>query len=70
MTAFADPVPPFAERPYAKPESFRSLNAGRKTMEFPNCMLDLTLLWWVSALLGPCLLALIPVGSAQKGGRP
>jgi hypothetical protein len=29
-----------------------------------------TFLWWLFALLGPCLLALIPTGNAQKGGRP
>jgi hypothetical protein len=29
-----------------------------------------TALWWLTAVAGPCLLALIPTGSAQKGGRP
>lgn len=41
-------------------------------MEFPNAILELspTLLWWAAALLTPCLLALVPKGDAQKGGRP
>lgn len=28
-----------------------------------------TAFWWLSALLTPCLLALMPVASAQKSGR-
>jgi hypothetical protein len=41
-------------------------------MGFPDCIPDLTpaMLWWLSALLTPCLLALIPSGSTSKGGRP
>ena len=29
-----------------------------------------TVLWWLAALIAPCLLALAPAGNAQKGGRP
>ena len=41
-------------------------------MSFPQLLADNlpAALWWVCAILSPCLLALMPLGGAQKGGRP
>jgi hypothetical protein len=41
-------------------------------MDNPDRLLEAlpTALWWLTAVAGPCLMALIPTGSAQKGGRP
>lgn len=41
-------------------------------MGFPQACFELlpNALWWLCALIAPCLLALTPSGSAQKGGRP